>query len=236
LLATLFLPALGFADSPAQSADLAAKKTDAGVLFQCSAPGASAVYLAGDFNRWAENTNGVINDAKYQMEGPDVNGIWQKTVTLTPGQHKFKFNIGGTLQGWLAPEWAQKDADGNAQITIAEDGSVAGSPPATAASAAPEQKTADANGGQKVTFHFTAPDASAVYVAGDFNTWGENKGGAVSKSEAAMTKGEGGVWEKEMTLTPGPHSYKFVVDGNRWENDPNAPEKDAQGNSVIEVK
>ena len=81
-----------------------------------------------------------------------------------------------------------------------------------------------------------APDASAVYVAGDFNTWGENKDGAVSKSEAAMTKGEGGVWEKEMTVTPGPHSYKFVVDGNRWENDPNAPEKDAQGNSVIEVK
>lgn len=51
-----------------------------------------------------------------------------------------------------------------------------------------------------------------------------------------MTKGEGGVWEKEMTLTPGRHSYKFVVDGSRWENDPSAPDKDAQGNSVVKVK
>ena len=34
----------------------------------------------------------------------------------------------------------------------------------------------------------------------------------------------------------GEFADKFVVDGNRWENDPNAPEKDAQGNSVVEVK
>ncbi len=235
-LAIFCLPTLVFADSPAQSADLAAKKTDGGVLFQCSAPGASAVYLAGDFNSWAENVNGVISDAKYKMDGPDGNGVWQKTVTLTPGAHKFKFNIGGTLEGWLAPEWAQKDADGNATITIADDGSASGAAPSAATPAStPAPKGADA-GGQQVTFHFTAADASAVYLAGDFNSWGENQGGVVSKPEAAMTKGDGGIWQKEMTLTPGRHSYKFVVDGSRWENDPNTTEKDPEGNSVVEVK
>ncbi len=234
LLAVFFLPTIASADAPAQSADLAAKKTDGGILFQCSAPDASAVYLAGDFNSWAENVNGVISDAKYKLDGPDANGVWQKTVTLTPGAHKFKFNIGGTVEGWLAPEWAPHDAEGNALITIADDGSVSSAAPA-AATETPAEKSADASG-QKVTFHFTAADASTVYLAGDFNTWGENKDGVVSKPEAAMTKGEGGVWEKEMTLSPGRHSYKFVVDGSRWENDPNTPEKDAQGNSVVEVK
>lgn len=191
---------------------------------------------AGDFNSWAENTNGVISDAKYTLDGPDANGIWQKTVTLAPGAHKFKFNIGGTVEGWLAPEWAPHDAEGNALITIADDGSVSGSSPTTAPSAAPESESADASAGHTVTFHFTAADASTVYLVGDFNTWGENKDGVVSKPEAAMTKGEGGVWEKEKTLTPGRHSYKFVVDGSRWENDPNTPEKDEQGNSVVEIK
>lgn len=235
LLAVLVLPVIAFAEAPPQSADLAAKKTDGGILFQCSAPGAAAVYLAGDFNTWAENVNGVISDAKYKMDGPDANGLWQKTVALSPGMHKFKFNLGGTLEGWLAPEWAQKDADGNAQITIGEDGSVAGGAQAAAAPAPAAEKSADA-GGQKVTFHFVAPDASTVYLAGDFNTWGENKDGVVSKPEAAMTKADDGTWQKEMTLSPGRHSYKFVVDGTHWQSDPNTPEKDAQGNSVVEVK
>ena len=35
----------------AQSKDLIPQKTDKGVLFQCSAPGATSVYLAGDFNK-----------------------------------------------------------------------------------------------------------------------------------------------------------------------------------------
>ena len=45
-----------------------------------------------------------------------------------------------------------------------------------------------------------------------------------------------GVWKTEAALTPGRHSYKFVVDGSRWENDPGTSEKDSSGNSVVEVK
>lgn len=227
------------ADAPAQSADLAPKKTDGGILFQCSAPGAAAVYLAGDFNSWAEANNGAISDAKYKMDGPDANGLWRKVVTLTPGEHKFKFSVGGTAEGWFAPDWAKKDSEGNALITVTDDGSVAGETPAANPETTPAPAAAagsENKGWQSVTFHFTAPDASTVYLAGDFNTWGENKEGVISDPKYAMTKGDGGVWQMELTMSPGKHSYKFVVDGSKWENDPDAPEKDASGNSVVEVK
>ncbi|MBA3650780.1 MAG: hypothetical protein H0W66_04675 [Chthoniobacterales bacterium] len=82
LFALCLLPALALAENPKQSSELAAKKTDDGILFQCSAPGAEAVYLAGNFNNWAGNTEGVISDAQYKMDGPDANGVWHKTVTL----------------------------------------------------------------------------------------------------------------------------------------------------------
>jgi hypothetical protein len=225
-------PAL--AESPKQGSELVAKKTDGGILFQCSAPGASAVYLAGDFNNWADNSDGVISDAKHKMDGPDANGVWQKTVSLSPGAHKFKFNLGGSKEGWFAPEWAKQDNDGNGLIEISDAGDVAGLAAASAPTAS-EPKTEE-QGGQKVTFHFTARDASTVYLAGDFNNWADNKEGAVSDSKCAMTKGDDGVWKTEATLTPGRHSYKFVVDGSHWENDPGTSEKDSSGNSVVEVK
>jgi len=238
LARSILLFALGagpvWADNPKQSGDLAAKKTESGILFQCSAPGASAVYLAGDFNNWADNVDGVISDAKHKMDGPDASGVWQKIVNLSPGTHKFKFNVGGGKDGWLAPEWAKLDGDGNALIEITEAGDVAGQ--TVAGTAPPSEPKSGEQGGQKVTFHFSAPDASNVYLAGDFNNWADNKDGAVSDSKYAMSKGDDGVWKTEAALTPGRHSYKFVVDGSRWENDPGTSEKDSSGNSVVEVK
>ena len=228
------LPSIALADFPSQSSDLAVKKTDEGILFQCSAPGAAAVYLAGDFNNWADNTDGIISEAKHKMDGPDANGVWHKTVSLSQGTHKFKFNLGGTKDGWFAPEWATKDSEGNGLITITDGGDVA-APAGSGSAPTPEQKTEEKSG-QAVTFHFTAPDASSVYLAGDFNNWADNKDGTVTDSKYALTKGDDGVWKTEATLPPGRHSYKFVVNGSRWENDPGTSEKDSSGNSLVEVK
>jgi glycosidase len=60
------------------------------------------------------------------------------------------------------------------------------------------------------------PDAppKSVAVAGDFNGW--------SKDATPMTRGGDGVWAATVKLTEGVHLYKFVVDGDRWVNDPNA--------------
>lgn len=53
--------------------------------------------------------------------------------------------------------------------------------------------------------------ARTVALAGDFNAW----------SATAMAKGADGLWRVEIpTPAPGRYRYKFVVDGDRWIEDP----------------
>jgi 1,4-alpha-glucan branching enzyme len=61
------------------------------------------------------------------------------------------------------------------------------------------------------TFRFAARDASSVLLVGDFTHW--QKGGI------PMRKDKNGVWEASVTLAPGKHSYRFIVDGE-WRDDP----------------
>lgn len=84
---------------------------------------------------------------------------------------------------------------------VAPPPSVAALPPPSAA-ASPD--------GQTVRFVFAAPDAAKVQVAGDFTNW---KPVALHRT--------GGGWSAEMTLTPGRHTYMYVVDGE-WTTDPKA--------------
>ena len=66
--------------------------------------------------------------------------------------------------------------------------------------------------GSSVTFQYSAPTATAVYVAGTFNGW--------DTTATAMTMNEHGIWSVTVEdLTPGIHEYKFVVDG-QWVTDP----------------
>lgn len=66
-----------------------------------------------------------------------------------------------------------------------------------------------------VRFTFTAPAATSVTLAGDFNDW---QSGALP-----LTDGDGdGVWTGTFALEPGLHKYMFVVDGDEWETDPGA--------------
>ena len=55
---------------PPQSFALVPQKADGGVLFQCYAPEARTVYLAGDFNGWAQNDSGRITNAVFALSGP----------------------------------------------------------------------------------------------------------------------------------------------------------------------
>ena len=64
---------------------------------------------------------------------------------------------------------------------------------------------------QKVTFSFTAPEARAVVVAGDFTGWQE--------APVALKKDKSGVWKKTISLAPGRYSYRLLVDG-QWQDDP----------------
>jgi 1,4-alpha-glucan branching enzyme len=67
----------------------------------------------------------------------------------------------------------------------------------------------------RIRFRFVHERAKTVAVAGDFNGW--------SITSHPMKRGRDKAWAVEAQLPPGRHEYKFVVDGNEWWNDPEAP-------------
>lgn len=85
------------------------------------------------------------------------------------------------------------------------------SPDAAAVSAAPT--IAD---GSVVRFVIAAPGASTVSLVGDFNAWN------VRATPLEATENEG-IWTVTVPLPAGRHEYAFVVDGELWLPDPNAP-------------
>lgn len=62
-----------------------------------------------------------------------------------------------------------------------------------------------------VDFFLDAPLARSVKLAADFTDWGN--------SPLDMVKSEDGVWHALVPLPPGDHSYRFIVDG-QWYDDP----------------
>lgn len=73
------------------------------------------------------------------------------------------------------------------------------------------------------------PEARRIMLAGDFNNWDANE---------LVMDDINGVWEKQLYLNEGKHSYRFLVDGT-WITDPANPakEKDNKGNlnSIIPI-
>lgn len=84
-----------------------------------------------------------------------------------------------------------------------------------------------------VLFSHSAPSASTVHLAGEFNGW--------DPSAVPMSDDDGdGVWTVTLELEPGRYEYKFVIDGGAsWEPDEGNPERvnDNYGgeNSVLVV-
>ncbi|NOX36028.1 MAG: T9SS type A sorting domain-containing protein [Calditrichaeota bacterium] len=70
------------------------------------------VYLAGEFNNWANNSNGRITDPRFAMTYDPETGFWYKTERLRiggpaqnplkPGAYEYKFNENGSSSGWLS--------------------------------------------------------------------------------------------------------------------------------------
>ncbi len=74
------------------------------------------------------------------------------------------------------------------------------------------QKTAK----RKVTFTYSAPEAKAVLLAGDFTGWDE--------APVAMKKDKTGLWKKAVSLPAGKYEYRLIVDGE-WRDDPQCPNR-----------
>jgi 1,4-alpha-glucan branching enzyme len=82
---------------------------------------------------------------------------------------------------------------------------------------------------REVAFHFAAPSARNVLLAGEFTQW--------DKAPIRMLK-VGGVWHARVLLPRGRHAYRFLVDGE-WQNDPIHHERVANPfgtfNNVVEI-
>ena len=70
---------------------------------------------------------------------------------------------------------------------------------------------------QKVIFSLTAPEAKTVLVAGNFTNW--------EQAPVALKKNKkDGLWKATVSLPPGTCEYRFLVDGQWWD-DPNATQR-----------
>jgi 1,4-alpha-glucan branching enzyme len=63
----------------------------------------------------------------------------------------------------------------------------------------------------KQVFRFTAPAAKTVLLVGEFTDWHQRG--------IPMQKDRNGAWTATVALPPGPHRYRFIVDGE-WRDDP----------------
>jgi 1,4-alpha-glucan branching enzyme len=83
-----------------------------------------------------------------------------------------------------------------------------------------------------ILFKYYAPSAHRITLAGDFNNWESG----YSEKAINLVKDSEGVWSVTVPIAPGRYKYKFVVDGTKWEADPNGENaNDTDGNSQVVV-
>lgn len=63
-----------------------------------------------------------------------------------------------------------------------------------------------------VAFEYFDPGATVVTLTGDFLGW-DPKG-------RPLKRDAGGLWKVTLRLAAGTYQYKFVINGERWEEDP----------------
>jgi hypothetical protein len=76
------------------------------------------------------------------------------------------------------------------------------------------ERTADEAGPHVVTFSVESVGAARVTVVGEFNEW--------DARATPMRQAGNGRWEVDVTVSPGRHTYAFVVDDSTWMADPHA--------------
>ena len=101
------------------------------------------------------------------------------------------------------------------KVAAAKPAAKKAAPKAAAEKKAPAKKAA-AKAPKKVTVVFEAncPLATTVSVAGSFNNW------AVDKDMLKKDK-KTGLWTGKITLDSGDYEYKFVCDGQYWDEGDN---------------
>jgi 1,4-alpha-glucan branching enzyme len=105
--------------------------------------------------------------------------------------------------------------------------------PAEAAGKSPKRKTsAKEPTARSIDLALSAPDAKAVAVVGEFNGW--------NVESHPLQRKDSETWHICLQLPPGTYQYKFVIDGSRWEDDADNPNRTMNefgtSNSILEVR
>ena len=185
---------------------------------------AKTVSVMGSFNNW----NPALTPMK---KGP--NNLWQVPVELPEGVYHYKFVVNQTqffLDPNSDPQLNEGDGFGGLNSGVAIGAAAQKVEPAAFqhANAAQMPHAIPGNdvllptGKYEHKFVFTpgkfvSGKIKSVSVAGSFNNW--------SKQANLLQHRGNGVWEVSLPLEKGVHLYKFVVNNNRWLNDP-ASDKD----------
>jgi len=199
---------------------------DVQVTFSCEAPGAAAVYLAGEFNGWSDS--GALM--------AETDGVWTVVLPLAPGEYQYKFVVDGNWQADSGNPSTTEDGFGGqnsvVRVTAGAESMAAASGGAAAAATVAAAGAGDGSP-RSVEFTYTPviSGVANVFLAGTFNDWNDSK--------TRMTDGDNdGTYTVSLLLAPGTYHYKFVVDGN-WQQDPANPEGVEDGfggqNSVLKV-
>ncbi|WP_423924832.1 hypothetical protein [Candidatus Palauibacter sp.] len=110
----LFLPRENVLSEPAGAAATLVSEEVHYVQFRLEAPGATSVYVAGDFNDW---------QPEIALADPYGTGVWSGRVRLPPGVHKYMFLVDG--ETWMTDPHAERyveDGYGNQNAVIAITG------------------------------------------------------------------------------------------------------------------
>lgn len=155
--------------------------------------------VAGDFNQW--------NKTATPMTKAATGEVWQATVELPDGVIAYKFVADG--ERWLNDPKADAslesdDGNGgkNSGVKIGGD---------KAEPAAPQIISAEKGHLFVLNTAGMSPKPKSVTVAGSFNGW--NK-------DANPLKKNGDTWSLALPLPEGVHHYKFVLDGEKYIQDP----------------
>ncbi|MGY4706393.1 glycogen-binding domain-containing protein [Candidatus Bipolaricaulota sp. J31] len=174
------------------------------------APGetVTSVNVAGDFDGWNPS------DPETEMRYDPATGEWSVTIYLTPGPIRYKYVINGSWPGSMrddhpvtgGPIDPDLPTGGDAYLYYVDDGFGGLNATRVIRANCPRADTVP------VTFRYIpAPGetVTSVNVAGDFDGWNP------SDAETAMTYDPAtGEWSVTIYLTPGPHQYKYVINGS----------------------
>ena len=108
--------------------------------------------------------------------------------------------------GPVAPDQAREDTANQARDDTADQAQDDTADQAQAATSGTAPSTVD------VAFTLPADvDADSVALCGDFNDW--------SAGATALERGDDGTWQVSIPLEPGrSYRYRYLLDGERWEN------------------